>query len=559
LILSRESKQIFILFIIMDETCKECATRGARIVWSFLQIFLGVVIIFAITVWIIIVNYREHIDENFEEYRCKAWMLPFVNWIRPDISVQDNFNQCMSSSSAAFFAVLSSPVSNTMGSMGSTMNDASVNVSTLESGVNVIGATTIESLDQADQDMSKLQKILYYLLYKLKAIFDKIGVIIIDIVYAFVSVTDLITVVLLIPELILSLLGTMTVVMLTLTSIMSVVGFTMLAIGLGLMTNPFTFVWGTALQITATTVFIAMFTTFLVFSTAFSVVYFPLKALYDGADNGYCCFESSTKVIVSASKNNFRTRNIRDLKPGDIIYPNQRVKGIFEVTSNKKDWYKCGKTVVSGDHKMWDESTLKWTTVSENKQSEKLNVFCPSRFCIVCEKHWFVTPDGIFQDFQETEDPHTLYLDAEQTLQSLNNQVATGVHKKYEKGEVQAGLHSDVAVKTDTGFTPIKDLFIGSFLSENNEVLGIYTIGDGNHVRTRYKQISLPSDQIVFDETCKAWKKAYSLENTVTSREKFQGIGYHLITKRGTFSVESESGGKNILIRDFLEKATVAV
>lgn len=68
------------------------------------------------------------IRENWNEYRCNPFYIPFAGTIRPDITTEENFNHCMNSMGQQVFGYLLDP-------LNGLFKDVNDNISELGSGL----------------------------------------------------------------------------------------------------------------------------------------------------------------------------------------------------------------------------------------------------------------------------------------------------------------------------------------------------------------------------------------------------------------------------------------
>ena len=544
---------ILVIGVLLLPMCTGCETAGARMTYAVMQL------LFILFVFIVASGYtmtsagREFFIDNFEEYRCKPWFAPFVEWVRPDINVQENMRKCASQKTSAMLGLMSAPLVNVTKTIGAGMNQTTKSVDMVAKSVNALANTVSKKIEYSHREVGKFQAITLYLYMKAKALFDKIGALVFNFYYAFISITDLVNLVLALPEIILAIISFFVVVTGIVMAIVLVLAVAFAATGTALAAS-FFLAWAAPPMFVAAKIHFVAFGVIAIFFSIITILYSTVKRLYNAADEAsYCCFAPNTRVVMCDGS----SKRMANVKVGDVLSRGVRVRGTFVVRSLARDWHRCGTTLVSSDHRMWNAQKRQWMYAREC--CPRANVHILYRHCLVTDRHVIPTVDGWFSDFQETSQSAELAQSAHETLQHLNgnNKVRDSVNPTLERGECQSGFEPSASVCTARGHTPIQDVRVGDWLGADNQVLGVYRVQLRNAVGGRTRGgVWIPCDQIVGRSgearAPTKWHKWYSTPGVSMTVHgggtQRSATGYHLITSRGHFSLAS-----GLLIRDFLE------
>ena len=549
----------------------DCDTPWKMIPYAILKVLMILIFFFVITVNVLIKGAREYFLDHFEKYRCKPWFMPFVSLVNPKIGTQENFKHCSSISTNISFQVIATPLLNITKSIGTGLNQTQEAVTTATKGVHRMAQAAGESLERTYNETGKFQALIMVMMVKIKALFDKMMALIFNFYYALVTLLDLITIVLNIPEILMQAFGALLTVGIIVSSCMMIIFGIFSAIAYAWFSSFFFAALGVpfmsiAILFMTATVFLGLFI------AVFINVYKPLNRLYQQADQAsYCCFGNNTPIIL----NNNNIVNIQDIKVGDYLKDNNKVIGVLKVKSDVNDWYEIGnnsqKTIVASNHLMWSCKSKKWKKVykmqKENINIKKLSVFdlnYKMRYCLVTQNHTIPTLDGVFKDFQEySEKSEKMCKNARQTLRQLNpHQNKHNIKSDFEKGEKQSGLNQDTLISTENGYIPIKNIEIGTKLNDNGIVLGKYCVllEKGSLLKKcSFTGNELPIDQIIWNKENRCWNKMYHEDSSETIKNNNTTIGYHLITSHGKISIINKNSKNELLIRDFLEKPLLKV
>ena len=205
------------IFLIPFCPDSECEGYWKRFPFLLLQVLAIPVGFFIITMFIVVYQLRGYLSEHFEEYRCSPWMMPFVSWIRPDVSVTDNFEQCLGNISRVVQSAMMSPMIDIADELNGGQNIQADNVQKIQASLTSKQHTTLQIFHGLNNQMGALQAIGKTLMIKLGAIFNNVMTIVFDMYYALLSVASFYEAIICTPQVVLY-------VGLVVGSIMTVVG-----------------------------------------------------------------------------------------------------------------------------------------------------------------------------------------------------------------------------------------------------------------------------------------------------------------------------------------------
>lgn len=188
---------VFVLPMCPKSSCDEYWKRFPYIVLQVLAIpaFFG-----AVTMAVLFKQAREYFIDHFDEYRCKPWFMPFVSFIKPDVSSTKNVQKCMSHSCGSVFAALTTPFLNVTESLGTGMNIANSNFEQVQRNHLHLGGDLMNVFGQSNQHMGKVQAMATYMFMKMKAVFDKLLAMVFDFYFALVTMLDMVNIMILMPQ-----------------------------------------------------------------------------------------------------------------------------------------------------------------------------------------------------------------------------------------------------------------------------------------------------------------------------------------------------------------------
>lgn len=191
------------IFLIPFCPDSECEGYWKRFPFLLLQVLAIPVGFFIITMFIVVYQLRGYLSEHFEEYRCSPWMMPFVSWIRPDVSVTDNFEQCLGNISRVVQSAMMSPMIDIADELNGGQNIQADNVQKIQASLTSKQHTTLQIFHGLNNQMGALQAIGKTLMIKLGAIFNNVMTIVFDMYYALLSVASFYEAIICTPQVVL--------------------------------------------------------------------------------------------------------------------------------------------------------------------------------------------------------------------------------------------------------------------------------------------------------------------------------------------------------------------
>ena len=585
-----------VFFIPMCPSIDDCNTYWGQFPFAFLYWLCIPFFFFAITMVVIMSELREYFSENFEEYRCKPWFMPFVSYVRGDVSVQDNFYECTSAVTSVAYSIMASPLLDASENVSEGLNIGNETLSKVHNDHVGMASDMSQSFERKYQEADKYSQISKYVLLKMKALFDRMVAMVFNVYYALVSMMDMLNLAMKAPDVIMSIATTITIIIgvMYILFLIASISYNWEAIYAAYQAGIFSTIWAmlpasatlftyaglkTAMAVNALVlhfVFLALYTAF----TAILIINIQARKnackQYEKMNQAKCllCFAKDTMVIDEHGQ----LRPIQSIKPGDILYNNIRVEGTLFVDTppHTKDWYCMSHSLnpskinspiyVTGTHQWWDSRSSQWKTMQTlHKEAPDMVTRVAAkkapctRYCLVTSTNVIPTTHGWFADYQETSDSNQLANDAIDILYELNDTNGTNiVDVSQEKGERTRGLNIHTTqVYTNNTSEPwihLRDIQVGDRVFGGGRVVGIYE-GIQSDCDTH-----LAPDQIVWDEQCSRWVKHYSLkpDGKKPDNSNTQGTTMiptrHLVTEHGECTVRFEEKSDIWRIRDFIER-----
>ena len=606
-----------VFLIPMCPNIEDCNTFWGQFPFALLYWLCIPVFFFVVTMAVVLAESREYFSENFEEYRCKPWFMPFVSYVRGDVSVQENFDECTAGASQVAYSLMTTPLLNASAGLGNGLNVANDTLGKIHRDQVNMASDVSQSFERTYAEADKYTQLSTYFLLKLKALFDKVVATVFNVHYALVSTMDMLNVAMKGPDMMVQfffwfiiLVGCLLLAYLLaaiIWNIRSIISYVRWAVQqpvpllFALAAKNFTF--GTIFAVVSSQNFILHFI-FLALYTIMVALFLTIvqlrnlacdaaKKMAGSSSNQKCtvCFAPDTPILATTGV----PTPIHALRPGDTLYGGVKVLGTLHVRTppGTTDWYAIRTTItttppasassacapsapilVTSEHQWWDADTRRWTTVSAlhagGKHAHVVAKVDPKdapreRWCLVTDKHVLPTPGGWFADYQETSDPGQLGTYAAQILRLLNGEtVPAYVDASQEIGDKARGLsaaHTWVSTGTaDDAWVRLADIRVGDVLEGGTVVTGVYEgVVVKDEATTTGAVATLPPDHIVWDPTHARWTKVYALDASAVPPTlpagTSKGVTRHIVTNTGEFRARwtEAANGQVWRLRDFLE------
>ena len=561
-----------ILFIPLCPQPDECNTYWGKFPFALLK-WLCIPFFFFLVTGVVVANEaKQYFAEHFDQYKCKPWFMPFVSFVRGDVSTKDNFIQCTAEISKMSQAVLAAPLINATQKIGTGMNTANETLNKLQRDHMNMAQGVIQNFERRQQEADAHAQLGTYMFIKLKAVLDKAMAMVFDAYYALVSLMDLINIMLALPELIIKAIRTITAIWFSFFLFTLIMGIVFSGEALAALVLLYLAPLAPFLENIAMAFFAISGNFFVIFLLMLLTMAVPLTIAQIKADHQAdptSCFDSHTNVVLNTGD----YVPISRIKVGDSLKGEIRVLGTFRCKSVASDWYQIrtapGQSLqVTGTHLWQEPSSRMWKRVDEwyaqgVKSITKIDNTKTSmyRYCLVTDKHLIPTICGWFADYQESNQPEDLAQDAMISLQSLNpDEKHVQINPELEKGERAGGFDAiHTWVKTLNDWKQMKDVQIGDILENGHTVAGVY-LGAADECN---KDSWIPPDQILWDPNEKRWAKKYSLHLPQVSKDvqttTLARTTMHLVTSSGTITVgfgDQPPVSKHhvYIVRDFYER-----
>ena len=467
----------------------------------FIQIS-GIVFIFVfIALLIYAIYYRENIREDWNNQRCKVYVMPFVSFFKPEGSTttaSENFYYCMGEVSNSVMKILLAPFYAILSIISTTLNSIIGVINTMRSFVNNIRSNTLNYIGDVTKRFSDFLGTMQFISVKLYNIMGKISGMQTVLQYmTVVSAYSLETIIFVIGD------------------IVKAIIISLIALGAVL------FWWFPPLAV-------------------------ALGGLAAGMGIAYC-FDEDTLIDL----NNKTQVKIKNIRLNDILYHNNKVLGIIKCNSKENELYLyCNKVIVSKYHLVYENN--KWIYVYQSNNSTKINNYDkPFIYCLITSKNQIYSHNILFSDYEEINNNYINNLIKNHTLLYLNHEKNSlcnniNINKKTDN----SGFGGDTLIKIDDNYyKEIKNIKIGDTISQGI-VKGIVEINPPDYIYKINGDIC-SGENILYHEN--KWNyisnihNIDNIDNIIQCKNRNHTIFYHLIIDKGIIET------KYNLYRDFTE------
>lgn len=569
---------------------------------AVLKIGFGLAIFITITFIVWIYYFRNYVAEHIDEYKCKPYIMPIINFFDNEVDTSKNFRTCLGVNQQSYFNTATQPIVDATGSVADTMTKAAEAVSVLTDGVMHVGSVMQNKVEASNSELDKLNSVFVYFLMKIKSVFDKVGGLLNDAYGGLQSIMDTANIVLVLPEMVMKIFGFLVMlftVIIALLISMFVLNYTLgtafTALGASLLPIPFTSalgaIWvalgGTLITYVALGVYMSAVIITTVVLGLILAIYIPIKQHFEAASrSSYCCFSSDTPIKIHSGKYVPISSILlgERISGGDvhgILYSKMKNVEIDDWVKVKSDDNDPGSGLVFKSHKVFTDTSLQNPVEIGNllnkKMVEKNIQFCSmseddtyrlrnkEKWCLVTTNHRIESVNGLlFTDYQELEEnSDELVSLASSILHRVNPLFHEDgrIQEGFEHGEMNFGFMGDILVYLEDNQTKkVKDIQVGDILlGHKNEVEGIYICSSTESYRPSIIHGTEVSPQQIFscDKTPSKWIKAYMFHRPEERRCHLQKCTlYHFVTSAGSFTICSQDmSGMKVL--DFVSNGTL--
>lgn len=258
---------------------------------------------------------------------------------------------------------------------------------------------------------------------------------------------------------------------------------------------------------------------FLAISIPLAIIAAVMAEAFDlslsGMPGAPTCFSHKTNIEL----NDGSFKNIKYIKPGDILKNNNKVISILKCLSKYESFYKVNNTIVSGSHYIFkNNQSIK---ISNYKNAIKEKYDSKYSYCLVTESKKIEIDNEIYLDFDDVK-PEII-----ENIKNINK-------------NVDGGLSGTCKIKLVNGSEKnIKDIIPGEILYDDVIVMGIVyidinNITDKNFYILNNNKIHYNNLYMFNDE--KRLIKDKNLAINIDLEDKYL---YHLVTSKGYFFIEN--------------------
>lgn len=182
---------------------KVCDGYWERFPFLLLQVLSIPVVFFVITMIVVTSEMRVYLSKHFDEYKCSPWLMPFVSWIRPDVSTTHNFEQCLGSVSRMVQGSLMTPMVDLASELNGGQNLQADNIDRIQQSLANKQHSTAQLFISMNNQMGAMQAIGKTLMIKIGALFTNIMELVYDLYYALLSMASFYESLICMPQMIL--------------------------------------------------------------------------------------------------------------------------------------------------------------------------------------------------------------------------------------------------------------------------------------------------------------------------------------------------------------------
>jgi hypothetical protein len=183
------------------------------------------------------------------------------------------------------------------------------------------------------------------------------------------------------------------------------------------------------------------------------------------------CFPEDTPIILFDGS----TKKISEINVDDRLINESYVTSILKCSAKDQHMYKLNNVLVTGEHRVLQQSSLKWIKVKNHPESLHIPEFNePFVYCLNTDKKFFTINGTVFSDWDDIDD---------NVIADLNEKCVskgylpkcfsyTDIHKYLD-----SGFHATSTVILANGLTiPITDVNVNDVLASGDKVLGLVKI-----------------------------------------------------------------------------------
>lgn len=258
---------------------------------------------------------------------------------------------------------------------------------------------------------------------------------------------------------------------------------------------------------------------FLAISIPLAIIAAVMAEAFDlslsGMPGAPTCFSHKTNIEM----NDGTSKNIKFIKPGDVLKDNNKVISTLKCLSKYETFYKVNNTIVSGSHYIFKNN--KSIKICDYKDAIKENYNSKYTYCLVTSSKKIEIDNEIYLDFDDVKP---------EIVRNIDN-----INKNMD-----GGIVSISKIKLRNGSEKmIKDIIPGELLYDDTMVLGVVCMDVSNIDNTNYYVLNksiIHENNLYICENGKKMIKDKKLSIGVDLKDKYL---YHLVTSDGYFYIEN--------------------
>jgi hypothetical protein len=459
------------------------------------------------------IHYLTNVDEiknNWAKHRCKMTIIPFAGWINaptdksPNEYTSENFTFCVQNMVTTFTQYLLLPINFIISIVTIFFTLLAQSVNNIRERIYLLKQTVLNLVNEIYNRIVNIIIPFNIIFIKFEDIMGKLKGVLATMMYSILGVYYTIKSTMgVILDFVIAILVTLTVILAGLIATASVFAATAFI-------NPLSAVMLPILM-TMITSYVMLFLSISIPSLmimVFCVQY--LKMQSKTFPSLPTCFDKS--VNVKFSENTFK--NIYYIKPGDILYDDNKVDAIIMCAMTEKQTIFClNNDLVTSYHRVYyDIDEPRWVYVKDHPDSKEMKLNPDVVYCLTTSKKNIITQMNEYLDWDDN---------------TVSNADIENCFNRCEFINMRQGFEWDtLIIFLNKTLTPIYKIKIGDILCGGYKVIGIVLICRDTDKHT--------SEKSLWEENVEDYKNNYN---------------FHLITTSGMFHIFSD--GKGMMTNDY--------
>ena len=258
------------------------------------------------------------------------------------------------------------------------------------------------------------------------------------------------------------------------------------------------------------------------------------------------CFSGDTEIeLVSIDKTHYTRKQFKNINIGDILKHGGKVTAFMKISSETQNIYNLNGVIVTGEHRVFNKSQLKWIKVKEDPNSIHIPDFDqPFVYCLNTDEKFFKINDTTYSDWDDIDENVINKLKTNCPSMPMNF-TYSDIHT-----HLDSGFTSDMIITLNHGETiAICDVKVNDILASGDKVVGVFKIAshdvdiykydfNNNITITGTKNIHIRDNNLGI---INCMKENRGVIQSINIKEPL----YHLLTDTGSFVIN------NIRVNDY--------